>query len=449
MPYTFNFPDIGEGLTEGKLLDWYVEVGQTLEEGDLVAKVETDKVIADIPTPRAGTILRLHGSIDETIYVGNPLVELAEAGESSDAADDSATNSPVAVPIAAAAESDQSASVTDSAHESSIDPPAEKLSAESGPGVVGNIEVATGREVMPASGEGFPGYEAPRPGSAPARPLASPLARALAKEENVSLESLSGTGASGRILKEDVENHLKRGVQPASALRDEATTEPLSSLRKTIARRMVESKFSAPHATTFEEVDVSALAHWRSKQKARGITPSISYLAFIAKAICTSLLRHPKLNCLLDMEASTVTFQPFVHLGIAVDTPDGLIVPVIRDAHLKSVRELAEAIKDLAERARNRQITLDELRGGTFTITNYGSICGIHAAPIINTPEAAIMGVGRILQKPLVKEGEVEVATVLPLSLAVDHRIVDGGDAARFLKDTMDSLEDPLRMIVG
>jgi pyruvate dehydrogenase E2 component (dihydrolipoamide acetyltransferase) len=438
MPFIFNFPDIGEGLSEGVLLEWYVKVGQTLEEGDLLAKVETDKVIADIPTPRAGVVLRLHGEISETIFVGNPLVEIAIEGE---ALGTTATASPAVASEVSGAE--PAPAVTSQPVAAEV-----PAVAESGPGVVGNIEVATGREVMPATGEGFAGYKELRPGQPPARPLASPLARAFAKEEKLSLESLSGTGVSGRILKKDVEHHLKEGGRTGSMVHEAAVTEDLSSLRKTIARRMVQAKFSAPHATTFEEVNIASLAAWRADQKAKTEGTSISYLAFIAKAVCIALLRHPKLNCRLDMEASTVTFQPFVHLGIAVDTPEGLIVPVIRNAHQKSVRELAAAISDLARRARSREITLDDLRGGSFTITNFGSIAGLHAAPIINVPEVAILGVGRILEKPLAVQGEIEIVPVLPLSLAVDHRIVDGGDAARFLKDTMDSLEDPLRMIL-
>lgn len=438
MSFVFNFPDLGEGLTEGKLLEWYVAEGQAVKEGDLLAKVETDKVVADIPAPKAGTILKRHGAVEEILIVGRPFVEIGAKGEKS-------TPEPPK--------------------------PAPAPAAESGPGVVGNIEVATGTDVMPASGEGL---GAPAAGPALAEPrertLASPLARKMAAAFGLDLHRVTGSGPGGRVMKTDVLAARDAGPAaaptvpstpsasaapakaPAAPLAPRGTSqvEALSQLRKTVAARMVASKFSAPHATTFEEVEVSALHALREAQKNRWADEGLklSYMPFVCKAVAAALRRHPKLNCRLDMEKSQVTWQHFVHLGVAVDTPDGLIVPVIRDADQLSVKQLAAAIADLAERARKRQIRLEELKGGTFTITNYGAIAGIHGAPIINVPEAAILGVGRLLEKPVVKDGAIVAGRTLPLSLAVDHRIVDGGDAARFLRDLMDSLADPVGMLL-
>jgi len=442
MSYVFHFPDLGEGLTEGKLLEWYVQEGQAVKEGELLAKVETDKVVADIPAPRAGTILRRHGAVEEILIVGNPFVEIGAKGES-----------PAPEPP----------------------PPAPAQEPESGPGVVGNIEVATGTDVMPASGEGLDSAAA---GSALAEPrartLASPLARRMAADFGLDLHRLSGSGPGGRVMKADVLRARDAGPAAATATapaaatssaaaplaprtpaaplppRGSSKTEALSQLRKTVAARMVASKFGAPHATTFEEVEVSALHALREAHKDRWADEGLrlNYMAFVCKAVAAALRRHPKLNCRLDMDKSQVTWQHFVHLGVAVDTPDGLIVPVIRDADALSVKQLAAAIADLAERARSRQIKLDELRGGTFTITNYGAIAGIFGAPIINAPEAAILGVGRLLETPVVRAGAVVPGRVLPLSLAVDHRIVDGGDAARFLRDVMEQLADPVGMLL-
>ncbi len=427
MAYTFLFPDLGEGLTEGKLLQWYVSEGQSVNEGDPVAKVETDKVVADIPIPRSGKISRLHGKVDEILIVGNPLVELDEG-------DGATTGAPAA--------------------------PVEKASADaddSGPGVVGNIEVATGSDVMPASGEGMLNAS-PAAANDNERVRATPVARRMARDLGVELAALIGTGPGGRIMKADIQQAANAGAAQAAApalKRPHVATggtrvEELSQLRKTIARHMVESKFTAPHATTFEEVEVSRLVELRQSQKERyaGMGLRLSYMPFICKAVATALLRHPKLNCRLDMAAGQVVYHDYVNLGLAVDTPDGLIVPVIRDAHSLSIRELALAIQDMAERARRREIRLDELKGGTFTLTNYGAIAGIFGAPIINAPESAILGIGRLLEQPVVKDHALAVGHVLPLSLAVDHRVVDGGDAARFLKELMNLLADPLAMLM-
>jgi pyruvate dehydrogenase E2 component (dihydrolipoamide acetyltransferase) len=433
MAYVFLFPDLGEGLTEGKLLQWYVQEGQQVKEGDLIAKVETDKVVADIPVPKAGRVLRLHGRPDEILLVGNPLVELE-----TDAAAGAGAAAPATVPV----------------------------SAESGPGVVGNIEVATGTDVMPASGEGLAPIAASAAGHAGERVTASPVARRMARDLGVELAHVSGSGPQGRVMKADIQRAAQdapataphtpssavvpRSPLPAAGPRGGERTEPLSQLRKTVAARMVQSKFSAPHATTFEEVEVSRLVELRASQRARYEAQGIrlSYMPFICKAVATALLRHPKLNCRLEMDRSQVVFHDYVNLGLAVDTPEGLLVPVIRDADTLSIRELALRIADLAERARTRQIRLDELRGGTFTITNYGAIAGIFGAPIINTPEAAILGVGRLLDQPVIRDGAVVPGKILPLSLAVDHRIIDGGDAARFLRELMELLANPLSMLM-
>ncbi len=437
MAYVFHFPDLGEGLTEGKLLQWYVQEGQLLREGDLIAKVETDKVVADIAVPRAGRVLRLHGRPEEILLVGNPLVELETAGD----APAPASASPAPAKAAAT----------------------EAVGGESGPGVVGNIEVATGTDVMPASGEGLSPAAAVSESVGGGRVTASPVARRLAQDLGVDLSRLAGSGPQGRVMKADIQRAGQAAASPAPASvvspqlaapaagpRGGERTEPLSQLRKTVAARMVQSKFSAPHATTFEEVEVSRLVELRASQRERYEAQGLrlSYMPFICKAVATALRRHPKLNCRLDMERGQVTFHDFVHLGLAVDTPEGLLVPVIRDADTLSIREQALRIADLAERARTRRIRLDELRGGTFTITNYGAIAGIFGAPIINTPEAAILGVGRLLDQPVVRQGAVVPGKVLPLSLAVDHRIIDGGDAARFLRELMELLANPLAMLM-
>ncbi len=434
MAFIFKFPDLGEGLSEGKLLEWYVTEGQTINENDPLAKVETDKVVADIPSPRGGKILRLHGKVDQVINVGDTFVEIDDGSGDTNQADE-----------ASAAESTEV--------------------VEPGFGVVGNIEVATGNDVMPAGKEGRNSAV-----NSSKKVKATPVARKLARDLRVDINQAQGTGPGGRVTKDDVQRLAASATRieaPAASASQQSAQQmpvysprpvqqggieeqPLSQLRKTIAARMLAAKTTIPHATTFEEVEISRLVQLRNDQRERYAQMGIrlSYMPFIAKAIATALRRHPVLNCRLDLDGGKVVYHNYVNLGVAVDTPDGLIVPVIRGADQLSIRELALAIQDLAARARERRITLDELRGGTFSITNYGAIAGIYGAPIINAPESAILGVGRILDQAVVKDGEVVAGKVLPLSLAIDHRIIDGGDASRFLREVMQLLADPMSMFL-
>jgi pyruvate dehydrogenase E2 component (dihydrolipoamide acetyltransferase) len=429
MSFIFKFPDIGEGIHEGKILEWHVARGQMVNEGDPLVKVETDKVVADIPSPRSGMIKNLFGKVGQVINVGDVLAELDSEGGGEEAA---------------------------------TAPTKREGIKEAGFGVVGEIEVAKTDAFLPATGEGFEGN-----GGAPQvverrRVLASPVARRMAKDFGVDLRAVRGTGPGGRVMKEDVQLAAQSKTAPVSALPAPAAPAPqkehterdefveLSQIRKTIAARMAQSKFTAPHFTAFEEVEVSRLVDIRREQKdvlaAQGIT--LSYLPFIVRAVAVALKQHPKLNCRLDLENNRVVYHHYYNIGMAVDTPDGLIVPVIKDADRKSVLELAASIQDLGMRARSRQLTLNEIREGTFSITNFGSLAGTYGTPIINYPEVAILGVGRIQEQPVVKNGQVIPGHVLPLSLSADHRIVDGGDVARFLKDLMELLHDPVNLLL-
>lgn len=237
---------------------------------------------------------------------------------------------------------------------------------------------------------------------------------------------------------------------PVESSGERVEYEELSQIRKTIAARMTQSKFTAPHMTAFEEVEVSRLVELRREKKdmlaAQGI--KLSYLPFIVRAVALSLKKHRKLNCSLDLENNRVVHHNYCNIGIAIDTAEGLIVPVIKDADRRSIFELAAILHDYAERARERRLELAEIREGTFTITNYGSLAGTYGVPIINFPEVAILGVGRIMEKPVVNNGQIVPGHVLPLSLSADHRIVDGGDAARFLLDVMSLLADPINMLL-
>ncbi len=440
MLYVFKFPDIGEGIHEGKILKWHVKKGQEVMEGDPVVNVETDKVVTDIPIPKDGVIKNTYGKEGEVINVGDALVEMEVEGE--------------------AAEEEKEASTQEEVAKAETK---EKPIEEKGFGVVGVIEDADTDAFLPATEEG---REAATEAAAQAAPkkkaLATPVARKMAKDLGIDINTVRGTGPAGRVMKEDIKKAFdekqagpKVGKKPGkievpSKAEDTVEVEELTQIRKTIINRMVQSKFTAPHATAFEEVEVSKLVELRKEKKEelaeQGI--KLSYMPFIIKAVSLALKRHKSLNCKLDMENNRVIYQKFYNVGFATDTPDGLMVPVIKNVDRKSIIEIAESLMDLSERARERKIQLDELKGGTFSITNYGSIAGTYGVPVINYPEVAILGVGRIVQRPVVKDGEIVPGNVLPLSMSFDHRIVDGADAARFIKDLMAMLADPLTMLM-
>jgi pyruvate dehydrogenase E2 component (dihydrolipoamide acetyltransferase) len=427
MLYIFKFPDIGEGITEGKILEWYAKKGQEISEGDPVVKVETDKVVADIPCPKTGRVKNTFGKVGEIINVDDALIELEIEGEPDESTDEKAT-----VKV-----------------------------EEVGFGVVGEIEDAKTDAFLPATGEGFEATEDEVQKSEARKALATPVARKMAKDLGIDINSVRGTGPGGRVMKADIQRAFdekqagpKAAARPAAGIPEpvEGLTdvEELTQIRKTIAARMVESRFTAPHTTTFEEVEVSRLIKIRNDKKdqlaEQGI--KLTYMPFIIKAVVLALKSHRKLNCRLDMQKSRVIYNNYYNIGFAVDTPDGLIVPVIKDADKKSIIDIAKELKDKSDRARERKLTLDELKDSTFSVTNYGSIAGMHGVPIINYPDVAILGIGRIVRKPVVIDDEIMPGNVLPLSLSIDHRIVDGADAARFIRDVMMYVADPVAMLV-
>lgn len=431
MLYLFKFPDIGEGIHEGKILEWFVKNGQEIREGDPVVKVETDKVVADIPAPRTGTVKNHFGKVGEVINVGDTLLEMEVEGE---------------------------------APEPAAPKPAAESIEEFGAGVVGQIELAQSDAFLPASGEGFETAPVEEEQAQHRKALATPVARAMAKDMGLDINRIEGTGPGGRVMKADIQRAARANGRTFTAAtissppprapeasEDREEIEELSQLRKTIIAKMVESKFTAPHSTAFEEVEVSNLVALRDEtnKKLAKEDRKISYMPFIIKAVTHCLKKHKKLNCRLDMDNNRVIYRKYYNIGLAVDTPDGLVVPVIKDADQKSIFELNDAVNDLAARARERRLTLDEIRGGTFSITNYGSIAGTYGLPILNYPEAAILGVGRIQRKPVVKNDEIVPGHVLALSLSIDHRIVDGGDAARFMNDLTALLADPVTMLLN
>jgi pyruvate dehydrogenase E2 component (dihydrolipoamide acetyltransferase) len=428
MRYIFKFPDIGEGLDEGTIVEWYVKKGEKVEVGQSLVKMETDKVVTDIPSPREGTIAVMYGKEGETINVGDALVEIEIEG----------------VECQQAVEESKKIEQEQEAVE------------EEGAGVVGTLEVAGNNAYLPSSDEGMDEQSEDKPAKK-RKSLATPVARALAKELDIDINQINGTGPGGRVMKDDIkkfkqQNAYKAPQQISSAEQtgDLIETEKLTQIRKTIAKNMVESKHNAAHMTVFDDAEVSELIRVRNKFKEQFADEDIklNYLPFILKATALALKKHKSLNSQMDMDKGVMIYKKYYNIGIAVDTPDGLIVPVIKDVDKKSIKQLSLETAEIAKKARERSVSIEDMKDGTFTITSYGSIGGKYAVPVINYPQAGILGIGRMSPQPIVKDGELAVGNTLPLSLSVDHRIVDGGEVTRFLNDIISYLNEPVRLIM-
>ena len=412
----FQFADIGEGLFEGQLLKWYIEPGDLIQEGDPLFLVETDKVTADIPSPASGTIQERFFDIGDLIQVGDVMVIINDGKETRP-------------------------STANVDHQ----PLAEKKSSA---GVVGQLEVSD--EVIPEPGKTSP----MRKGR---KVLATPVARKLAKDLGIDIQRLQGSGPNMRIMKVDIRAAADQRVsQPFSEQKVATSTaetgleRPLSQLRKAIARNMHLSKQTIPHAVSMDELDVTHLVDFRNaqKQSAKEQGIKLTFLPFIVKALAYGLQEHPHMNASLDLEKGVLRLHQEIHIGIAVDTPDGLLVPVIRNANQKGILQLAKEIQVLAEKARTRTLTLDEMKGATFTITNYGAVGTSVGIPVIPIGQVAILGIGRIQEKPSVIHKQILPRHQLPLTLSIDHRALDGADAGRLTTTLRNALENPMELLL-
>lgn len=423
MKFEFQFPDIGEGLDEGVIMKWLVEEGDDINEGDSLAEVETDKVTTEIPSPKTGKVSELKFNEGDKINVGQVFITIEIEGQ-------------------AASETTETVEV--------------EVVEEETAGVVG--EVIASSEVIPPSTEEV---------SLRARPaketkvLATPVARKMAKDLGVDIATVIGSGPNGRVMKEDIQKAKdqlstpeakaapeSKAVAPrptATPPQDNEERIPLSSIRKTISKRMTESRFTIPHTTTMDEIDISNLDEFRKKYKdvLSEEDVKLTYLPFIIKAAIVGLKKFPEFNASLDEVNEEFVLKYYYNIGIATDTDRGLMVPVVKDADKLSIVELAKAVEDVSSRAKENKSQLHELRGGSFTVTNYGSIGGHFAIPIINYPESAILGLGRVVKKPIVKDDEIVIAKVLPVSLSYDHRTIDGASGAHFINLLKELLSDP------
>jgi pyruvate dehydrogenase E2 component (dihydrolipoamide acetyltransferase) len=399
----FKLPDLGEGIAEGEVLKWMVKEGDQVSEDQPLVEVMTDKVNVQIPAPRSGKVSKILVKEGDIVKVGQTMVIIDDG-------------SPGAAP--------------------SVPAPAAQVPAQ-----------AAGTLASPA---------APSQG-----PLATPATRRLARELGVDIGTVRGSGPQGRVLDEDIRRFASNSrpgaatvaVQQVPPSPSQAGPKeelvPLRGIRKTISERMLKSLQTTAQLTHVDEADMTELVLLREALKGsaekRGVR--LTYLPFIIKALVPALKEFPYVNSSLDEQNGNIILKKYYNIGIATDTEQGLVVPVIKSADTKDIFELAGEIERLADKARHGQLTLDEVRGSTFTITNVGAIGGIFATPIINLPEVAIMGLHRITKRPVVREGKVEIRDMTYLSLTFDHRVVDGAYAARFTSRVTETIQDTKRLL--
>ena len=494
MSIEVRVPDLGDGIESGDVLEILVREGDQIKKDQGIVELETDKATVEVPSSHAGKVLKLHIKSGQSVGVGTVLVTLeAEASETKEAAGKSASKK--AAPEKSAPE--KSAPEKPAPEKSAPEKPAPEKSA---PGKSESRQAAQPSQAdakkasatersrpapakPPQSSAAAASDEADmfvsrEPPASPATPpsgstaasagiAASPSVRRFAREVGVDLRMVQGTGPGGRISREDVLEAVRKASQTAAASSPAVRAGPgepatdnwgpiriekMPKIRRTIATQMHKSWETCPRVTNFDDADVTELERIRVSSKAdyaaRGI--KLTSLPFVLKSVAMALRNHPAVNASIDMEHERIIYKDYINLGIAVDTDRGLVVPSLRSADRLSIPEIARQLGEIAEKVRNSEFTIDDLRGSTFTISNLGAVGGTYSTPIINIPEVAILLVGRSRKLPVVIENDqIAVRLVMPLSLSYDHRIVDGAVAARFLNDVIGYLEAPSRLLLA
>ena len=405
MTYQFKLPDIGEGVAEGEILKWMAKEGDQIKEDQPLVEIMTDKVNVQIPAPRSGKVLQVLAQEGEVAKVGQTIMVIDDGSGGGTAAP------PQTVPAAA--------------------PAAKPVASQ--PQTAARSQTA----------------------------LATPATRRLARELQVELSLVKGTGSQGRITDDDVKRYASESLTRSSAVTVQTQRPgpaaggskeelvPLRGIRKTISERMLKSLQTTAQVTHVDEADMTELVLLREAFKGsaekRGV--HLTYIPFIIKAIVPALKEFPYVNSSLDEQGGNIILKKYYNIGIATDTEQGLVVPVVRDVDRKDIFELAGEIEKLAEKARTGQLTLDEVRGSTFTITNVGAVGGLFATPIVNPPEVAILGLHKIAKRPVAREGKIELRDTTYLSLSFDHRVVDGAYAARFTSRVIETIQDTKKLL--
>jgi len=485
MAREFKLPDVGEGVAEGELVRWLVSEGDTVTEDQPVAEVETDKAQVEVPAPVNGTVRELHWSEGDVVPVGDVFVTFDVEGEPVD----DETDAEAADESEEAGE--ESASATESAGGRTFAPPSVRrlarelgvdLDAVEGTGPSGRVTEGDVRAAAEGGDETTEATEAAESATEPAtesasgdsgstatpaagaqeaagrdKTLAAPATRGVARELGVDIDDVPAVeqrDGEAFVTAEAVQQYAEGGQAAqsgaaAGADREFAeggeTTEPYRGIRRTIGEQMAESKYTAPHVTHHDTATIDDLVETRSKLKERAAERDVklTYMPFVMKAVVAALEEFPVLNSELREEEEEIALKQDYNIGIAVATDAGLMVPVVKHVDQKSILEISREVNELAAKARDRSISRSEMQGGTFTITNFGAIGGEYATPIINYPETAILGLGAIDERPVAEDGEVRAASTLPLSLSIDHRVIDGAEAAQFTNRVMEYLTDP------
>ncbi|MYL63622.1 biotin/lipoyl-binding protein [Bacillus hwajinpoensis] len=430
MAFQFKMPDIGEGIHEGEIVKWFVKSGDEVKEDDILAEVQNDKAVVEIPSPVDGTVKEVHAEEGATVIVGDVVITFDAEGYE-DAEEEPAAEQPQAEEEAPKAEAKSEAK-----------------------------EDSAGSKPLPEDDEETDPTK---------RVIAMPAVRKYARENGVSISKVSGSGKNGRVVKEDIDTHLNGGGEAASEApaateekaeaKQETTTtsaqpqasaqpetrEKMKGMRKAIAKAMVNSKHTAPHVTHMDEVVVTDLVAHRKKfkQYAADKDVKLTYLPYVVKALVSALREFPMLNASIDDSTEEIVHKHYYNIGIAANTDAGLVVPVVKEADRKPLLNVSSEINELAKKARDGKLSGDDMKGSTCTISNLGSAGGQWFTPIINNPDAAILGIGRIEEKPVVIDGEIVAAPVLALSISYDHRLIDGVTAQLALNHIKRLLNDP------
>ncbi len=441
-----KLPSLGDGIESGDVLEVLVREGDVIAKDQGIVELETDKATVEVPSTHAGTVKKVHVSSGDTIKIGATMISI-EVTASAPPAPKSAppvpapAKPPVEPPAAPVVEPTQVAAPAAKAPKPA--PPVEPDPAPAHTPVV----AAQSQTVADA-------------GSV----AAGPAIRRFAREVGVELATVIGTGPSGRITREDVLSVVREAAVVARSTKKSKKSgstesdawgpvriEKLPKIRRTIAAKMYESWTSVPRVTNFDDADVTDLEQIRQSSKAdyEGKGVKLTSMPFLIKSVALALKDHPTINATIDMEAEKVIYKEYINVGIAVDTERGLVVPSLRNADKMSIPDIARNLASMAEKVRTGEFALDDLRGGTFTISNLGAIGGTYSTPIINVPEVAILLVGRSRKMPVVIKDEVKIRLMMPLSLSYDHRLVDGGAAARFLNEVIGYLEAPSRLLLA
>ncbi|MEF2967251.1 dihydrolipoamide acetyltransferase family protein [Paenibacillus sp. M1] len=431
--FEYRFPELGEGLHEGEIIKMHIKAGDKVTDEDIVMEVQNDKAVVEVPCPVNGTVLEVFGTDGAVFRVGQVVAVIDAEGD---------------IP--------EQESAPEAAHAQEADAAQGGAETKDSPAAASPADAKEGGAAAPAA----PNREV----------LATPSVRKFAREQGIDIAQVNGTGKAGKITREDVEAFKNGGAAaaPAAAAGEKAAAAapaaaasaasvhaeeervPFKGIRKAISNAMVKSAYTAPHVTIMDEVDVTDLVDFRTRMKPiaekKGI--KVTYLPFIVKALVAASRQFPALNASIDEENNEIVYKKHYDIGIATDTDNGLIVPVVKDADRKSIWMIAETINDLAVRGREGKLSAAEMKGSTISISNIGSAGGMFFTPIINYPEVAILGTGRISQKPVVKNGEVVVAPVMALSLSFDHRLIDGATAQNFMNYIKQLLGNPELLVM-